>query len=136
MAFEKQIFAHFHLCDPAGILFYGNYGGVNHQVIEDYIVHLGFAWSEWFENPKFGVPLRKLEIDYLTPVFVGRSYKATAEVLRLGTTSMDFQVQLFNSEGQLCTKIRTTHVFFNFQSKLKMQIPDDFRRRLLAGKAQ
>jgi 4-hydroxybenzoyl-CoA thioesterase len=130
MSFEKSIFANFHLCDPAGILFYGNYAGIQHQVFEDYILTLGFTWQEWFQNPEFGVPLRKLEIDYLHPLFAGHTYKATAKFARLGTTSLDFVVQLFNDNGSLCTTIRTTHVFLNLKRKEKMPIPDDIRRRL------
>lgn len=133
MDFQRSVFAHFHLCDPAGILFYGNYAAIGHQVLEEFIVAMGIPWREWFENAKWGIPIRKLDVEYRAPVWAGRTYQAKASVTKLGETSVEFQVNLFDESDNHCTQIRTVHVFIDLKSKQKMPIPDSFLMCLRKG---
>ncbi len=131
--FKTTIFAHFDRCDPAGILFYGNYAILGHQVLEQYIPALGISWSEWFENKNFGVPIRKLDVDYLRSIFAGRQYVALAQVGTVKNSSVEFVVEFAEPGGEICARINSIHVFVDLTTAKKMMIPPLIKELLQKG---
>ncbi len=129
MKFKTQIFTHFDRCDLAGIVFFGNYAAFAHQVLEEFIPAMGIEWRTWFHDPSLGIPVRKLEVEYLKPLFAGRHYTATAVVERLGQTSVTFCVE-FSDGAEVCSRIRSVHVFLSMKEKKVINIPESFRDHL------
>lgn len=130
MAFEKQLFVHFDQCDPAGIVFYGNYAALGHRVLEEFIVSMGIPWEEWFACDRWGVPIRHLEIEYLKPLYAGQKYLAHASISKLGETSVSFEVKFKEVAGDVCSRISSTHVFINVTQMKPLSIPDAIREKL------
>ncbi len=123
--------AAFDQSDPAGILFYGNYPRLAHRAIEEFIVHMGFNWEQWFANPLLGVPIRRLEVDYLSPLWAGKIYHWQVSLEKLGDSSLEFNVSVVEkSTFSLCARIRSVHVFIDLKDKKKLPIPPEFRQRL------
>lgn len=130
MKFKTQIFTHFDRCDLAGIVFYGNYAALAHQVLEQFIPHMGIPWQTWFQNPTWAMPIRKLDVEYFKPLFAGQNYQAEAAVVKIGDSSLTFSVEFLDSQGELCTRIQTVHVCVALKDKKKAALPPEFRKQL------
>ncbi|MCB0362565.1 MAG: thioesterase family protein [Bdellovibrionales bacterium] len=130
MKFSRELSCHFDLCDPAGILFYGQAFFICHQTIEEFVQHIGIHWEEWFANPKLSVPVRHAEAEYTLPIHAGDKFKAVLQLNKLGSSSVCFEVNLINSKGESCAKVTNIHVFIDRESGKKTNIPGSFEDRL------
>lgn len=130
MSFKKQFQVHFDECDPAGIVFFGNYFKLAHRGIEDFIVDSGITWKDWFQSKDFGVPLIHADADYKIPMFQGESYVANIDVTKIGESSISFETVFETLSGDVCSVVRTVHVFIDSKSMKKRPIPEDFRSKL------
>lgn len=127
--FSTEIFIGFDETDMGGIVFYGNYYRIAHRVIEEFIQFKGLKWQQWFASKEWLVPLRHSEADYLSPLFPGEKYSARVQVLRLGDSSVTFQVEI-GPKGKPNSQVRSTHVFVEPKTKKKISIPDVIRKAL------
>lgn len=130
MAYEQKIHIPFDEGDPGGIVFFGNYYRITHRVFEEYLRSLNIPWEAWFKNPKWAVPLRKSQADYLAPLFPGQAYTVSLQISRLGESSVSFEFQIFNEDQVLCSRVETTHVFIDPKRKRKMKIPAPLKKKL------
>ncbi len=124
--------AAFDQCDPAGILFSGHYPLLAHRAIEEFVVHMGFSWGEWFQHPQYAIPLRHLEVNYLSPLRAGELYDWTVSLGDLGETSVPFKVEVRSVQDPsvVCAQIQSVHVFLDIKLKQKTAIPLEFRHKL------
>ena len=99
MVYRTQRRIRFALGDQAGVLFFARIFPIAHGVLEDFILHCGIAWGEWFDSSAQGVPFRHAEADYLRPLRPGDEVEAAVRVGRLGRTSVTFVVD-FAREGE------------------------------------
>lgn len=81
----------FHQADPAGIMFFGHVFTLAHNAYEEFIRACGFAWKDWFSEPKFLVPIRHTEADYLRPFRAGETYEIEARVIEISSSSFKIQ---------------------------------------------
>ncbi|MGH7939091.1 MAG: acyl-CoA thioesterase, partial [Bryobacteraceae bacterium] len=78
-------FAH---TDMGGVMFFGRYLELAHRAYEDLVCHgLGMEWEDWFNNPDWIVPIRALNIEYLSPLRGGSECEIQARVERSGESS-------------------------------------------------
>lgn len=130
MSFTSHLLVRFHHADSAGVMFYGNLYFLAHQVIEDFVLAAGFEWKEWFDNPEWTVPVRRVETDYVKPKRAGRELDAELWVERLGETSVTFRVRFRDDVGDLCSELVLVGVFTARATDTKIPIPQDARARL------
>lgn len=123
--------------DPAGISFFANVYRWHHQAYEAFVTqYLGFEYHFWFQNTEFGIPLRRSEAEYYTPIFPGSSIEIHIRVSKLGTTSFTLESEIHSihdsgaSRETLCAKVLTQHVFIDLKSKAKMEIPSPIRKAM------
>lgn len=85
---EKPVrFAH---CDPAGIIFYPQYLMLAHEVKEDWLrFGLDYPLERCILEDRMGLPVRRLEVDFLTPSRFGDLLRWEVTVRALGRTSVD-----------------------------------------------
>ena len=121
--YTEQIQIPFHLADPAGMLFYGNYSHLSHHTIELGLQSLDISWDSWFKNPDWIVPIRALNCEYLAPVFAGKNYEIRLSIDRLGAHSICFLTEFFHG-NLLCATTLSTHVFLNKKTFKKRPIPN------------
>ena len=112
----------FHLCDPAGVLFFGNVFSLVHQAFEHFIIHhLEYPWTYWFQNPDWFVPVRHTEAQYLHSLYAGQECQIEQSITSISTSSFTSSFDLH--QNKLCCKVKTVHVFCNSSTKQKMPIP-------------
>ena len=93
MAFvsDKQI--RFHHCDPAGIVFYPQYFVLINELVEDWFDRrLGIPFSDLHRDERLGVPMGRVECDFLAPSRIGDHLAFMLEVVHLGNASLRIAV--------------------------------------------
>lgn len=123
-AYSFHCFVPFHLADPGGVLFFGNAFTLVHQAFEHFVIHqLKCAWSLWFQNPEWIVPIRHAEAEYLQPIWSGQDCQIDIVISSISHTSLTLTSTIH--QNGVCCIIKTVHVFCNRDTKLKMAIPVD-----------
>jgi len=91
---EKLIrFAH---CDPAGIVFYPRYVELFAEVVEDWFEQaLDYGYATMHKDDRLGVPVVRLEVDYLAPSRLGERIRFELRVNRIGRASIDLALDGF-----------------------------------------
>src|SRR5690606_38920793 len=85
-AFET--FIHFDDCDPAGIIFFGNYYRLAHRALEQFCQATPIGWEGWFRRPGVAAPLVHSEANYHQPVRSGSVIWIHVGVDRVGDSSI------------------------------------------------
>ncbi len=75
--------------------------------------------------------IRRLEMDFLSPMFLGETAVIEMWVGSIGNTSWEFHYRITEKEsGREVVKARSVQVWVDLESNRKMPIPDDVRRIL------
>lgn len=125
---SKKMKIPFHLCDPAGIMFFGAYLEIYHLFLEEALPQMGIPWKTWFME-KTGAPVRGLQVAYDIPLAFGKDYDAQISVKKMGSSSFTFCFEMFSDKGRHASA-EVTHVFVDFQNHLKTEIPSEIRASL------
>ena len=92
MSYNRRYQIEFNHCDPAGIVFYPRYFEMTNHVCENFFREaVGLSYGEMMKRQS-GVPTVRLETDFRAPSRLGDVLEVTLEVLRLGTTSVTFEI--------------------------------------------
>lgn len=122
--FQKRVFIPFHLCDAAGVIFFGSVYGLAHEIYEQFVMEwLGMDWKGWFQNSEWIVPIKHSEADYYAPLCGGQWVDVEMELTRVGKTSLAFTFR-FLRDGAECCAVKTVHVFCDRATKAKRGIPE------------
>jgi len=118
------------LADCAGIMFFGNAFTAAHEVVEDFILDVGFSWPEWFDREDWGTPYRHVEADYVKPVLPGIEVTARLVVTRLGESSVGWRVRFEDDSGALLCEIRLIAATVDRRTMTKRALPAIVHERL------
>lgn len=113
----------FYDCDPAGIMFFGNVYKLCHSVYEDFINSLPLDFDFWRGND-FAVPILHSEADYLQPLKTGDEISIEMSVLLLKKYMYELYFEIKNNNGELCDRVKTTHIFIDRETKKKIEMND------------
>lgn len=125
-----EMFVHFDDGDPAGIMFFPNYFRMSERAWELALVKNGLAWTDWFRNDEWGIPLRAVQAEYHAMLRPGQTCTVEIGVGNLGDSSVTFQFEIYDSKGVHCASLRTTHVFVDKVTMKKRSVPDHLRKFL------
>lgn len=131
--FDKEIKINFYDCDPAGILFYGNLFKYAHKVYEEFVQSFNMEYS-YFENDKFIVPIIHTEGNYSIPMKPGDIVKVSLHVSQIRSSSFELTYKFINAESNICSDVKTVHVFVEKDTFEKTSIPKDILKNLEANK--
>lgn len=92
MQYHRRYPIEFNHCDPAGIVFYPRYFEMTNHVCENFFREaVGVSYGEMMHQ-RSGVPTVRLETDFRAPSRLGDVLEVTLDVLRLGTSSVTFEI--------------------------------------------
>ncbi|HQY27930.1 MAG TPA: thioesterase family protein [Burkholderiaceae bacterium] len=93
-AFERDKLIRFHHCDPAGIVFYPQYFILFHELVEDWFNHgLQHNYAELVYRQRLGLPMVRVECDFLSPSKIGEMLTLSLGVRRIGRSSLGLAVE-------------------------------------------
>ena len=92
MLYHRPYPIEFNHCDPAGIVFYPRYFEMTNHVCENFFREaVGVSYGAMIGQGA-GVPTVRIETDFRAPSRLGDVLEVTLEVLRLGASSVTFEV--------------------------------------------
>jgi 4-hydroxybenzoyl-CoA thioesterase len=125
---QKQVrFAH---CDPAGIVFYPRYTALVNEVVEDWFAGgLGVGFPELHEQRGLGIPVVRLEMDFLATSRYGERLDFTLRVRELGRSSALLEIDAACG-GEPRIRARLKVVLMSLATHRAVPFDDDWRARL------
>lgn len=121
---EQDIFIHFNMGDPAGIMFYEKVFEIAHQSLENFINKSNLDWKSWFSNSEWAVPIVHCEALFKSPIFCGKPAKVFVFLKSQSQHSLSFCYQIEQGE-LLCSKVETSHVFISKSESKKIPVPTE-----------
>ncbi len=129
-AFATDKLIRFHHCDPAGIVFYPQYFVLFNELVEDWFDQgLGVDFARLHGELKRGVPVRRLECDFLSPSRIGERLTFTLAVSKLGTTSLVAEVEA-GAGGVARVRATLVLVYLSLETHRPVPFPEELRMKL------
>ena len=100
----------FYECDPAGILFFARIFNICHSAYEAMISEFQLEEDYW-ENDDYVVPIIHSEASYHKPIKYSDQVRIKITINQLRESSFELIYECRNESDELCTKVKTVHVF-------------------------
>jgi 4-hydroxybenzoyl-CoA thioesterase len=128
--FSTHKLIRFHHCDPAGIVFYPQYFILFNELVEDWFDRgLGVDFARLHVEQKRGVPMRRLECDFLSPSRIGERLTFTLAVKKIGGTSLTAEVEA-GTGGVVRVRATLVLVYLSLETHRPVPFPDELRAKL------
>jgi 4-hydroxybenzoyl-CoA thioesterase len=128
--FTREKLIRFHHCDPAGIVFYPQYFVLFNELVEDWFDEgLGIDWMRLLGVHRRGVPMRRLECDFLSPSRIGERIRFTLSVRKLGTTAITIAVA-GEADGAVRIRAQMVVVYVTLDTQRPVPIDGELRERI------
>ena len=134
--YETDVSIRLHQTDAAGVLFFGNYFYVAHDVYEQYMQSIGFDFRTIINESSYLILIVHAEGDFHKPVYVGDTVLVAMSALKIGHTSFELVYRLMptNSpqavEKQDIATVRTVHVAVDKESGRPVPLPERLKTGL------
>ena len=121
-----------HDTDMAGILYYPNQFRFVNDTFEDLMELEGLNYQFLFKENDFSFVIRRAEADYFYPMHVGDHLEIQMHIEHIGNTSFIqyFEVYNIDKKSVLAGKVRTVQVCVHSQTRVKINIPQEFKEIL------
>ncbi|MCX7835913.1 MAG: type II 3-dehydroquinate dehydratase [bacterium] len=96
--------------DAAGILFNAHLFRICHRVYEKWMNHIGFPIGKLLEQRNWGIPIARLEGDFIRPLRTGMKIFVSLQLIRLGERSFTLGYRLYDELQVLYATASSTHV--------------------------
>ncbi|GAB4296005.1 MAG: hypothetical protein Kow0098_18870 [Ignavibacteriaceae bacterium] len=116
-------------CDPAGVMFFGKIFEICHNAYQEMIDSFNLKEDFW-TSKKFAVPIIHSEADYLKPLVTGDKIVIEITVSNLKSFMFDLYYECKNEKGEICDRIRTTHVFIDPVTRKKIEMDEELLEKL------
>ncbi|MEJ2618397.1 MAG: thioesterase family protein [Ignavibacteriaceae bacterium] len=126
-AVKKRI--NFYDCDPAGILFFARVYEICHSAYEEMIRSFNLGEDYW-TNENYLVPILKSEASYHKPIKFGEMITVEIVVGNLRDSSFELNYEVKNDKREVCTKVKTAHIFVDKKSWKKTEIVEEVKEEL------
>jgi 4-hydroxybenzoyl-CoA thioesterase len=131
LAWHVQKLVRFAHCDPAGIVYYPRYFELLHDAKEDWLREaVGVPLAELIVHRRHGLPIVRLETDFVAPSRLGETLDIGVTVARVGGTSLhlDYDVRC---AGEPRVMARTVVVHVNLADGRPVRFDAALRQRLV-----
>jgi len=130
LVFRHEITVRWADCDPAQIAYTGRLPYFALEAIESWWkAHFDFGWYEVNIDKGNGLPFVHLSMDFRSPVTPRHPLICEVRLLKLGETSVRFEVKGFQNET-LCFEGAFVEVLVSSDDFSKKQFPENIRVKL------
>ena len=135
IVFEQPVRIRFAHCDPAGIVFFPQYLTLTNALVEDWFTDaLGIDYAEMIGNRRVGLPIVKLECDFLRPSRMGETISLALSLIDVGSRSIRIRIVGRGTDGVRFAAEQVL-VTTSLESGTSISIPDDIRAALVQAAA-
>lgn len=133
MIYERNKRIRFSHCDPAGIVFYPRYVELFNEVVEDWFADgLAVDFHTLHEEMRLGIPMVKLDVEYLAPSRYGDQLTFRLQVMAIGNASLQLEIGAWAGE-QLRVRGHLKVVLASMENLKPEPISADFWRPKFAA---
>jgi len=115
--------------DMAQIIFFANQFRFTHEALEDFFEKIGISFDTLFHRNPFVFVIVHAESDYFLPLRVGDDLSIEVSIEKVGNSSLTFFFRITRGDELVGTS-RIVNVCLDSESRVKMTIPDSFRKLL------
>jgi len=116
--------------DAAGILFFGNYFKLAHDVYESFLDAVDFPLSYVLSHADVLLLIAHAECDYKTSLKLGDKYIVNLRVEKIGRTSFILNYEFTDDSDSSIATARTVHVVVDKKSNKPVAVPASLREKL------
>ncbi|MEW5796891.1 MAG: thioesterase family protein [Candidatus Zixiibacteriota bacterium] len=116
--------------DAAGIVFFGNYFRLAHDVYQTFLEEHGIRFADVLGEGRLLLPIVHAEADYTKPLVVGDKVAITLNCAGISTHSFVLDYEMMRDGSLSAGKVSTVHVLIDRASNTKTPLPDKLRRAL------
>lgn len=132
-SYERVKRIRFSHCDPAGIVFYPRYVELFNEVVEDWFADgIGIDFHALHEDHGLGIPIVRLEVEYLAPSRYGDLLTFRLQVAEIGNASLKLEIGA-HAGVQLRVRAHLKVVLASMETLRPVPISDDFWRPRFAA---
>jgi 4-hydroxybenzoyl-CoA thioesterase len=125
--FVKEKLIRFQHCDPAAIVFYPHYFVLFHELVEDWFTEgIGQSYAEFVKHHGMGLPMVKVECEFLAPASIGDTVALDLSVKRIGRSSIVLGVR-GTARGKESLRATLTVVHASIRDLRPVPVPDELR---------
>lgn len=125
--FHKEKLVRFQHCDPAGIVFFPQYLILFHELMEDWFNEgLGGDYADFILHRKMGLPIVKLECEFMAPNAMGSLLEMRLEVKQLGNSSLTLGLSA-HKDGRECVRATLKVVHTSLAELRSVPFPPELR---------
>ena len=129
--FERDKLIRFQHCDPAGIVFYPQYFVLFNELVEDWFKDgLGVDFVELHMVRGLGIPMVRIECDFLAPSKLGDNLTLSLAVKKIGNGSLTLAISARSATGEERVRATLIIVLASLETRRAVTIPPDLRARL------
>lgn len=122
--------------DPAGIVFYPRYAELLNEIVEDWFAEgIGIDLRTLVSAHRLGVPVVRLEVDFLSPARLGDRLTFRLVVVAIGGRSIRLTVDAVRGQTA-CLRAVLTVVLTSLDSFQAVPVDDVWRDRFGAYQAE
>jgi 4-hydroxybenzoyl-CoA thioesterase len=126
---EKEI--RFHHCDPAGIVFYPQYFVLFNELVEDWFrLALDLPFAQMHGERRLGVPMVRVECEFLATSTMGDVLSFRLHVNRLGGSSINLSVAAMGPQGEVRVRAALTLVQVSLDTRKSVPLDSVLRERI------
>jgi len=129
--FEREKLIRFHHCDPAGIVFYPQYFMLLNELVEDwYNEGLQVDFADYHAKQRFGIPLARVECDFLAVSRQNDRVIMRLTVKELGKSSLKLHITMHSTAGEERVRAVMTLVQVSHDTRRSVPFTSDMRSRI------
>jgi len=129
--FEREKLIRFQHCDLAGIVFYPQYFVLFSELVEDWFRDgLGVDFAELLTVRGLGIPMVRIECDFLAPSKLGENLTLSLAVKKIGNGSLTLVISARSPAGEERVRATLIVVLVSLVTRRPVPIPPDLRARI------
>lgn len=130
--FSRQYPIRFSHCDPAGIVYFPQYLVLTNWLVEDWFTSaLGIDFADLIGKRRRGLPLVKLDCEFVRPSRQGDLLTLQLRVAAIGASSLTVDIEAL-AGGETRMRSRQVMVHTCMERGTSAALPDDIRAALEA----
>ncbi|WCM23586.1 acyl-CoA thioesterase [Paraburkholderia bryophila] len=131
-SFERPVRIRFSHCDPAGIVFFPQYLVMTNALVEDWFNEgLLVDYAQMISQRRVGLPIVKLDCDFLRPSQMGETITLTLNVAAIGRRSISIEI-VGHCNGETRFRAKQVLVTTSLDRNVSIDIPPDIASALAA----
>lgn len=121
-----------HQTDGAGIVYFGSYFSIAHDVYETFMESAGYDFDTVINKSDTLILIVHAEADYRRSLSISEKFKTDLKVERIGSSSFALVYDISNSSGETVCNVQTVHVAVDKKTKKKKELPKPLKSSLKA----